>query len=785
MSGFSFVDRRGQTASGIQVGNLNSTMTQLRSAGLPKSAIQARITAKQMGDLAQTPGSLADAVGVGDGAQMRAKMRRSRMASMGRTGSNLQMAMPKLREPMGTLTDKGIPVDLSVPDELKRARQWSRLFYATHDLVPLLIDIYSRFPLTGLEFVAEDKEIERFFTGMFIDDLDYEDFLPNQFAREYFLAGEVTTLAHFDEELGTWASEEILNPDYIKVSKSHFVDQERVQLMVKELVENLRNPVNGSGQETRSEAQQRSWELEQLKKYHPEIIQAAQQDDGLDIAEGLWSRAVNKVSPWDLYGTPPLMRSFRTLLLEESLNAAQDSVADRLYSPFVLATLGIENMGDGEPWIPTTDDLDELRDDMQSALMADFKLMTHHMGLKIESVFGRESVPRFDADYDRVDMKLMQAWGIGQALIMGGTAAAGTYASSALNREVCELNMRDFQRKAVKHITKRARVIAEAQRFYAYEKKGGIRVPIYEKVRHFNEETGREEVVQTPKLLVPTINFRSLNLRDESTERQFYADLKAQGVPVSDKTLAINLDSDFELEMQRQSEETVDKLVAQAESMAKAKSIIDAKNRQLPVERQIPYPPDMINYLNQTLVLRQQLGQTKMLEGQAEMMEQQAQAMTPAGQVGALPPPAQALPPGEQAAAERPMNRARPEVSDEMRAGAPRAASRKKNSKVTEIRHKSWLEKGPSSSGDIFRVGNSGVEHAVRRREVTARHRSARIFDLAEDPGFYQLLNSPHEAEIRADLAEIRAGGAPESAKLLRELADQYTEATGTTPDWD
>lgn len=787
-SGFTVVDRRGRTASGLQVGNLAATMTQLRSAGLPNSPVQARVTAKQMQDMANTPGALADST-----RSVAAQMRRSRMASLQRTGSDIALAMPKNRQPLGTLIDKGIPIDIEDPEELKKARAWARLYYATHNLVPLLIDIYSRFPVTGLEFQADDPFIERFFSEMFLDDLDYEDFLPNAIGREYFISGEVTTLGHFDEELGTWASEEVLNPDMLRVSKSHFVEQERVQLLVKDMVENLRNP--GGTSESKSEQKQRTWELEQLKKYHPEILEAASQDDGLDIAEGLWSRIVNRVSPWDLRGTPPLMRSFGTLLSEESLNAAQGAIADRLYAPFILATLGIENMGDGEPWLPNRDDLDGLRDDMQTMMMADFRLMAHHMGLKIENIFGRESMPRFDQDYDRIQMQLMQSWGIGPALIQGGTAAAGTYASSALNREVCELNMKDFQRKATKHINKRSKVIAEAQMFYAYEKKGGIRIPQYRKVLRFNEETGREEVVKVPKLLTAKPVFRSLNLRDESTERQFYMDLKTEGVPISDKTLAINLETDPDLEIQRMSEESVNKLVAQAEAMGKAKAIIDAKNRQLPVERQLPYPPDLIGYLNQTLVLRQQLAAANMAEDQAEMLEKQNDAMSPAGQLGILPPlpgqdpaagsPMGGPPPAEPAApAEAPLNRARPPISDEMRAGAPRAAKRS-GRKKDAIRKVTWLESGPSSYGHRFTVSDETVERAVRRREMAARHPVARVSDLILDPGFFELLNSPHEAQVLADYEEIRNGRAPESAAILRDLVQQYEDITGESPEWD
>lgn len=673
------------------------------------------------------------------------------------------------------------------------------LFYATHDLVPLLIDIYSRFPLTGLEFTSTDSRIEQAFSEMFLDDLDYEDWLPNALGREYMLSGEVTALGHFDEELGVWTSEEILDPDMVRVSKSLFVDQERVQLAVKDLVESLQNPPKGGASESRSEELDRHHQLQQLKKYYPEILAAAAQDDGLDIAEPRWSRLVNRVSPWDLRGVPPLMRSFGTLMLEESLYAAQTSVADRLYSPMLVATLGIQDMGDGQPWIPTQDDLSALRDDLQTALMADFKLITHHMGLKIESVFGRESVPRFDQDYERVDMKLMQAWGIGAALIMGGTSAAGTYASSALNREVCELNMRDFQRKVIKHIKKRAEVVAEAQRFYDYERKfspGLGRTPVYRKVLRFNEETGQQEVVKTPKLLIPTIRFNSLNLRDEATERQFYMELKQMGVPVSDKTLAINLDTDFDTEITRTAEEQVDKIVAQAEAMSKAQQIIDEKNRHLPLEEQIKYPPDLINYLTQTTVLRQQLAAAKMAEGQNEMMDQQAKMMTPAGQLGILPPPAVLPPPpgeqqqqGPQGPPEPLANRTRPPESDEMRAGAPRAAAKRgvKADGDTIIRKRAFFEDPMSSYGDRYRVSPDDVEQAVQRRELTARHPHPLVSDLVNDPDFFSMLNSPHEDQIRADYADIAAGKGKdsESARLLHELVDQYSYLTGREPQWD
>ena len=701
-----------------------------------------------------------------------------------------------------------------------------RLYYATHDLVPLLIDIYSKFPVTGMEFVCKDPLIEKFYTQMFLDDLNYEEFLPDAIGREYFVAGEVTTLAHFNEQLGIWSSEEVLNPDMIAVSKSLFVEEERVQLLVKDLVESLRQGPNGSvdSKERPSERLERNFEYQQLVKYYPEILQAAARDDGLDISDALVSRLVNRANPWDLRGTPPLLRSMRTLLMEEELNAAQDAVASRLYAPMILATMGIDNMGNDEPWIPSQGELDDLRDDMQNALAADFKLLVHNFGVKVESVFGRESVPDFSNDYDRIDAKLMQAWGIGSALIMGGTGAGGAYASSALNREVCEQLMVGFQKKVVRHIRKRMEIIAEAQEHYDYELKGGLRVPLYREIVEEDPETGEQRIVRVPKLLIPEVHFSTLNLRDETQERMFITQLKQMGVPISDKALAVNIQVDFEQELEREAQETVDKGMAKAQAFKKMQDLCDLEG--------LPYPPELVMHLQATLQLRQMLSQTTMAEDQAKMMDDQTKAASAAGQLGAMPgtqpmpgapgadmmggggPPQdggpQSTPPeasgpsspppdqgggGDVATAEPPRNRQRPAESDEQRANAPRAASARwakrihkaKNGEPVDDRPPTKFELGPSSVGRSRYASEDSVAAAIQRREMYARHRGTPLVSqLVNDPAFFRMCHATGDMSvIKADWPEIRAGGAEESAKLLRDLLSQYEEITGVEPIWD
>jgi hypothetical protein len=801
----------------------------LRTAGYSfPGSFNAKLQARQRVDAgARQRGTAIDALNRRAAADMnRRRISGSRGATMGqtRTASDMTLALPKVRQPLGSLMEKGIPWNVNDPKDLLELRRWCRLFYSTHDLVPLLIDIYSKFPVTGLEFSSKDPLIEKFYTEMFLNDLNYEEFLPDSIGREYFVTGEVTTLAHFNEQLGIWSSEEVLNPDNVAVSKSLFVDEERVQLLVKDLVEALRDGPQGKtdSEERLSERLERNFEYQQLVKNYPEIIQAAARDDGLDIADALVSRIVNRANPWDLRGTPFLLRSFRTLMMEEELNAAQDAVAGRLYSPLLLFTMGIDNMGNDEPWIPGQAELDDLRDDIQTALSADFHVLVHNQGVKAESVFGRESVPDFGNDYDRIDAKLMQAWGIGQALIMGGTGAGGAYASSALNREVCEQLMMGFQKRIVRHMIKRMEIIAEAQEHYDYELKGGQRVPLYREVV-IEEENGDKHIERVPKLLTPEIHFATLNLRDETQERQFYMELKQAGVPVSDKFLAVNVKVDFEQELEREAQETVDKAMAKAQSWKVVQDKCDMEG--------LPYPEELVSHLTATLTLRQQLAATKQAEDQTKMLDAQAQQASPAGQTGALPgsspmpgapgapPPgaggpqaapgddmgSQASPPatdgpsggGDPDAASgsaepaRNFGAQRPEESDEMSGTAPRAASNSPAgrwaARVHQDRKLTPFEIGPSSVGRRARVQPQDVEAAVKRREMFARHRGRpMVSQLIKDPDFWRICNATADKHIiTADWPEIRNGGASDSARMLRDLVAQYEEVTGVEPVWD
>jgi len=562
--------------------NVNAELSNLRSRGmaLPRDGRRA----------AQTAADLRATVNDNNLSAYVAETRQRNVALASQMGSantgirkqasgDMMMAFPKTREPLGSMISKGIPWQTSEEKERLIIRQWTRAFYATHYLVSLCVDAYCRFPIQGIEFACKDPDIVKFHEQQFMDMLNYDTFLIDV-GREFWTVGEVNTLANFNESLGVWDAEEILNPDDLQVRFSPFERDWRYKLKVPQYLKDLQNNVDTQ------------WEYNLLREEYPEIITAIQKDEGLDVSNVLLKRIVNKMTPWDLYGTPHMLRTFEQLMMEQSLNAAQDAVADRLYAPLILAKLGVEDIdGSGTPWIPDAGEREALRSDLNMALAADFRLLVHHFGLDIENVFGREAMPKLGEDYDRIERKLLQAWGIGEALVSGGTGSP--YASSALNQEFVTQLMSSWQKWVKKHYIERAKIVAEAQEHFDYESAGGVRVPIMEEVLEVGED-GEEYIRKRPKLLIPDIKFATINLRDENVERQFLQTLKMAGVPISDKALMVNIPFEWEEEMEVIAEEKLKKILAEARFNKKAYDLLVMQGLPIPPELQAMMAPPMV-----------------------------------------------------------------------------------------------------------------------------------------------------------------------------------------------
>ena len=456
--------------------------------------------ARRFGTKGETPGTVDPAV-----AEMRLNRSVNRKTAT-LEGSGMAFATGRPRDPLFYWKQNNLPYDIAQDDELKKIREYSRLLYQTHPIIASAIDIYSKYPLLGSELVCKDQQLVDFHNDLFFspEGLNYDEFMIDM-GREYWTVGEAWPFASFNESLGVWDDEELLNPDDVDVQRSPFLKDPRFFIR---LPQTLREIIT---------KRQPAWEFERLMRAYPELAHYANDDSLMPVSNILLRQMKFKADTFGKRGVPILMRAMRAVMQEEMLNAAQDAIADRLYTPLILAKLGASatDLGTDVPWIPNAEDLEDFQESLDGVLAADFRVMVHHFAVTMESVFGRENMPELSNDFDRLEGRILQTFGLSQTMLSGASSGE-TYAADALNRDLVSQLLTTYQNIIKNHYRNRALIVAEAQEHYDYDERGGKRYIKMEEVLEIDEETGEERIVEQPKLLIPELHFKTMNLSDEA-----------------------------------------------------------------------------------------------------------------------------------------------------------------------------------------------------------------------------------------------------------------------------
>jgi hypothetical protein len=361
------------------------------------------------------------------------------------------------------------------------------------------------------------------------------------------------------------------------------------------------------------------------------------------------------------------------------LNTALDSIADRLYTPLILCKLGASatDLGTSVPWIPTDDDLENFELALDAALAGDFRALIHNFAVDIQPVFGRENMPDLTPDFERIEDRVLQVFGLSRTFLMGAQEGQ-TYAADALNKQLVEQLMTQYQRFLKRHFTQRARVVAEAQEHYDFEERNGRRFVVMEEVLEVDEETGERRITEQPKLLVPELKFAVLNFQDQDTVRQFTEALRASGIPISARTRTRGLGIDLDEERERSQQEAVADIIAQARTRKQA--FIELRNEGLPVPQDLM--ADFAPFAQQEGVPPAIAAEQVMIERMgvvppvlpdlAPTPEDMAQGEEADAEMGNAPPEGEGPEPGED-----PGMAQRPPESDEQREGMPKPAARR------------------------------------------------------------------------------------------------------------
>lgn len=501
-------------------------------------------------------------------------MRINRRASAARSGE-IEIATSRPRDPMFYWERNNLPYKIDDEAELSRVRKYCRLLYLTHPVVASAIDIYSKYPLTGMEFVCKDKAVTEFFTELMFEQLDYEEFLI-WVLREYWTVGEALPFGSFNEVLGVWEDDELLNPDDVRVIQSPFHRKPRFEMKLPEVVRNIvrdRKP---------------DWEYEALMRAYPELKHFQHEDAYMPVSNTLLHHLPFRAHTFHPRGIPILMRGMRAITQEEMLNAAQDALASRVYTPLFLAKLGAtaSDLGIGTAWVPTEADIAEFNTRLDAALAADFRVLTTNFAVSMEPVFGRENFPDFTSDFERLTERILQVFGLSKTMLSGGDSGQ-TYAADALNRDLVTQLLTQSQRLIKRFVRERMLVVAEAQQFYDYEVRNGQRFVIMEEVLEVDPLTGEQTIVEQPKLLVPDLQIKAMDVRREDEFRKFIEAAVAAGVPISQKSRFANIPIDLEEERDAVVKEQVDNAVAEQEARKQTYEAL--------LSRRLPIPEDLLN----------------------------------------------------------------------------------------------------------------------------------------------------------------------------------------------
>lgn len=511
----------------------------------------------------------------------------ARQASLGRRtasfgtgsgggGGDIQFATGRPRDPLFYWRQNNLPYDFSQNEELSKVRAFCRLLYQTDPIVGSCVDIFSKFPVIGAHLECKDSRLTEFYDGLFFDEdkgLNYSEFLVDM-GREYYTAGEAWPFATFNEDLGIWDDEELLNPDDIKVERSPFLKEPRYFIRLPWTIRQILT------------TRQPAWEYNKLIQEYPELAAYTAENAFMPVSNILLRQLRFKGDTFNLRGLPLLTRAMRSMLQQEMLNTALDSIADRLYTPLILCKLGASatDLGTSVPWIPTDDDLENFELALDAALAGDFRALIHNFAVEIEQVFGKENMPDLSPDFERIEDRVLQVFGLSRTFLTGAQEGQ-TYAADALNKQLVEQLMTNYQRYLTRHFRERALVVAEAQEHYDFEERNGRRYVVMEEVLEIDEETGERRITEQPKLLVPELSFAVLNFRDEDTTRQFTEALRSSGIPISARTRTRGLGIDLDEEREKSQDEAVADIIAQARTRRQA--YIELRNEGLPV------PPDL------------------------------------------------------------------------------------------------------------------------------------------------------------------------------------------------
>ena len=508
--------------------------------------------------------------------------KKPRTASLYGMGGDVQYAFPRMWDPSmhgmagSDYTYSGFDilnfdVDRSVRE---RVLLGLRNIAKTHPVCRSCIELYSRFPLQGLRLQHNNTEVERFFTELFIEDLDFENYLTD-LGKSFWVDGTAFAYGNWSDDLGLWVGEDILDPLTMDVRRVPFIGQDMIYMVPSQEMKDMMRGTDKAAL--------------QFRQKYPQMYEAIVSGRDIPMDSDRVTMIANKDRPSDLWGTPVMLRCWNTLRLEDRMNSAMQATADRLYAPLIMFTIG-GTLPDGTQYIPSSTALDSFRDNLDAALSSDFRAIVTHQGVQAQEVIRSDRISSFKNDIDMYDSRIFMAWGLSESILKPQNQ---NYATTAIEFQLVSQLMASYQKVLIQVYNKQAALVAEAQEIYETEKKGDESQVVYERREVWDPEAGDGEgayvVKQVPKLAIPKMVMSTLNFRDEQKEREFLQALRNVGLPIADTDMAIGVDIDLADSAEKYLQETKKKKLDE--------SRMNLQIFEAALKQDMPIPPDVRTYM--------------------------------------------------------------------------------------------------------------------------------------------------------------------------------------------
>ena len=433
-------------------------------------------------------------------------------------GIDVRLGMPTFYQPLFQATN------MLLPRDRRERNEWCRHFYRTEPIIATAMDIHSEFPISGINNMCSDPHIKRFFDYMAFDKLDMVNLLLD-IGLEYWKIGDVFPFGQFNEATGMWEQFTLLNPDYVNLKSSLFADEPVIEL----IPDSTLTAVAASGP---------TGEYGDLYRQFPEdVINQVRLGKNIVLDSRLVTHIAHKAAPYETWGTPLMMRCFKTLIYKDKLRQAQDAIANRHIMPLRVAKIGTP----GEP-MPTQEDIDSFRDLLYAGDGDPNYFLVYHYGLSFDYVGSTGKILPLNTEFAFIDSELLTGMCITKEML-SGNGASFAVGSGGVSQDALAHRYMSYRLRLESFIRNKIyRPVSEVQQFYKPYTEDGFQTKFMTSAALKRAAANKEL-----ELIVPKIVWSHQDLTTNQSVMLFIQNLQAKNL-VSMTTILPLLSLDPETE---------------------------------------------------------------------------------------------------------------------------------------------------------------------------------------------------------------------------------------------